>query len=579
MSNPHLLLCNSATLSTQSRQWTAMPPQELWTSGRKKNVTLEITDITDRMAEPLPEVVEDLVELAALVYAADQFCKRTGPKSFDYGDKWHRTFRFEVAVRRPDFWRQHEVLDALIEMLSFLSDDDYEFAFSKWKNPPAFSGYLDFKKNSPLPSPPERVMLFSGGLDSLAGAVDEVLVNRRRVAMVSHKPVDHLAVKQRALVAAIAKRAGEPHLAPRHVPVKANKDGEREPEYTQRSRSFLYAALAAAVARLFDLDRIYFYENGILSVNLPLCAQEVGGRATRTTHPQVLHGFARLFSLVLGFPFAVENDYFWLTKQDVLDQMKRAGHADLAAMSLSCTHTRNFTLVKPHCGLCSQCISRRVAALGADYGDNDPALGYRDDVLTAPRKKDEERIVAERFVGTARQVEAMTNFRQFHQRFAGELSRITSYLPLSSSDAVARIFELHHHHATQVGQTMLSQMRIYLEDFRLGRLPDTSLIGYAFSQGFVSADRAAAGATASDATSIKPKVAQELVDGMRTFLKKHAGRTFSAKELNQEMQESGLTTRAYHPSDISAAKRYLAEVEHLPLVGRSYRYEEQKDSA
>jgi len=460
-------------------------PEELSTVPGRGNVTIKITDITDQMGENLPPAVKDLMILAALVYAADQSCKRTGKKSFDYGDEWRRTFRFEVAVREPDFWNQDEVISLLCETLYFLTDDHYEFAFTKWKDPPEFTGYLDFRRGSPVPNPAERVMLFSGGLDSLAGAVDEVLVHGRRVAMVSHKPVDHLAVKQRALVAEITKRANDPNLSPLHYPVKANKAGELSHEYSQRSRSFLYASMAAAVAHMFGLDRIYFYENGVFSVNLPLCGQEIGGRATRTTHPQSLDGFRRIFTSVFGREFFVENDFFWLTKQDVLDKLKAAGHVDLAKTSLSCTHTRNFTLAQPHCGLCSQCISRRVAAMGAGYGENDPSTGYRQNVLTAPRKKDEERILAERFIGVARRVEAMTDFRQFHQAFAGELSRVTPFLRLSAQDAVARLFEVHHRHAQQVAQTILREMHRHLDDFRLGRLPDTSALGYAFDRGFV----------------------------------------------------------------------------------------------
>ena len=39
---------------------------------------------------------------------------------------------------------------------------------------------------------------------------------------------------------------------------------------------------------MLGLNRVHFYENGIISLNLPVCAQVVGGRATRTTHPRVM---------------------------------------------------------------------------------------------------------------------------------------------------------------------------------------------------------------------------------------------------------------------------------------------------
>lgn len=484
MTNPQLILCNGALKGTKRpSEWSTIEPQELWTFGASQNVNLEITDLTDKMVRQLPAVVHDLMELAALVYAADQSCRRRKGKTIDWGESWHRTFRFEIAVREPDFWNQARVLATLTDALSFLSEDNFEFSFVKFKKLPEIQDYLDFDKGAGLPDAVERVLLFSGGLDSLGGAVDEILINRRRVALVSHKPVDHLAKKQRELVAAIAERASESKLRPLHFPILANKIGELSLEHTQRSRSFLYASMAAAVAEYFKHDRIYFYENGILSVNLPFCGQEVGARATRTTHPQALDGFGRIFKLVLGRAFTVENGFLWLTKEDVLRRLKKAGHCVLARNSLSCTHTRNFTLASPHCGLCSQCLSRRVAAIGAEYGDDDPTAGYRADTVIGERKKDEERILAERFVGVTHEIEEMTTVDEFHRRFSGELSRVYSYVGVPAKTAAEKLFDLHHRHAEQVGAVMRNMMILHVDARRRGLLPDTCLVNYAFDAG------------------------------------------------------------------------------------------------
>lgn len=482
--DPILLLCNGVkTGARRPKEWASASPHQLTTFGQAKNVRLMITDLTDRMARTLPDRVRDLVELAALVYAADQSYKRVGGVTLDYGDKWRRTFRFEVAVRDVGFWTQQSVLANLSDTLGFLSDDHYEFAFSRMAAPPPFQEYLDFSAKAGDPAPVERVVLFSGGLDSLAGAVEEVLVQNRRVALVSHKPVDHLAKKQRELVAEIARRVSSPGQRPLHFPVLANRIGEVDGDHTQRTRSFLYASLAAAVANYFKLNSLHFYENGIVSVNLPLCAQEVGGRATRTTHPQTLHGFADLFSLVTGSTFHVENALLWDTKEDVVHRLVRAGHGDLVKSSLSCSHTRQYTMKAPHCGLCSQCLSRRVAILGAGLGDDDPSKGYRADVLTEPRTKDADRILAERFVGLARQVEAMRSSAEFHQKFSGELGRVYHYLGIPAEHAAERLFDLHRRHAAQVGQVMLTAMRDYAELRRTCQLPDTCVVNYAFDAG------------------------------------------------------------------------------------------------
>jgi hypothetical protein len=84
--------------------------------------------------------------------------------------------------------------------------------------------------------------------------------------------------------------------APLHVNVRVNKDKDLGKEYTQRTRSFLFAALGFTVARMVGTSNLRFYENGVVSLNLPVCAQVIGGRATRTTHPRVLVEMAELFS-------------------------------------------------------------------------------------------------------------------------------------------------------------------------------------------------------------------------------------------------------------------------------------------
>jgi hypothetical protein len=136
-----------------------------------------------------------------------------------------------------------------------------------------------------------------------------------------------------------------------------------------------------------------------------------------------------------------------------------------------------------NCGDCSQCVSRRIAALGAEYGDNDPGSGYRNDVVVGPRSKDADRIMAERFIGSALLIEKMTSVDQFHQEYAGELGRIYPYIDLPSNEAAAKLFEMHQNHARQVGAVMTAQMSLHSEERRLGLLPDTCMLTFAFDAG------------------------------------------------------------------------------------------------
>jgi hypothetical protein len=94
-----------------------------------------------------------------------------------------------------------------------------------------------------------------------------------------------------------------------HVPVRANLKDDLGEEPTHRTRSFLFAVLGAVTAQLLDLKRICFFENGVVSLNLPPVGQVVGARATRTTHPQALAGFRRLLSVGLGQSFDVTSPF------------------------------------------------------------------------------------------------------------------------------------------------------------------------------------------------------------------------------------------------------------------------------
>ena len=97
----------------------------------------------------------------------------------------------------------------------------------------------------------------------------------------------------------------------------------------QRSRSFLYMALGSTVAQMVGLSRVRFYENGIVSFNLPPSPQVIGARATRTTHPRVIDGFGGIISTLAGKQFVVENPFLWKTKTDIVRTIAEAGCAEM----------------------------------------------------------------------------------------------------------------------------------------------------------------------------------------------------------------------------------------------------------
>jgi hypothetical protein len=171
-------------------------------------VNLSLNHITERMVETVPDALADLVEIACYVYCADQFTRRDSPKMPHLGENWRRRFRFVIPVREVDVWQRPDVLNVLASTLGFLSEDNYEFTFVQRAVRTGLQPYLDLASGGPSGGfVPDRVVLFSGGLDSLAGAAQALLGEGKRVALVSHQSSPMVRSKQLDLLDALRERA------------------------------------------------------------------------------------------------------------------------------------------------------------------------------------------------------------------------------------------------------------------------------------------------------------------------------------------------------------------------------------
>ena len=300
-----------------ARSWRARQPGALRLQrfGSKSNVDLKLQDISRRMVAKVPDLLADLLDIATYVLCADEAVSRGGEVRNGLGADWRRRFRFVIPVRIPHRWSSPEVTGALTDVLTFLTEDEFAFEFEPLTNPPLSQDYLDLRREGPAAFAADEVVLFSGGVDLLAGAIEELASHGHRVVLISHQSSTKMADRQRFLAGQLRDRFPGKVL---HIPVRVKKDSSLQTvEYTQRSRAFLFGALAAAVASLMGRRRIRFYENGIVSFNLPIAAQVVGTQATRTTHPRVIRDLSRFLSVLQQHDVAVENPFVWKTKSDV----------------------------------------------------------------------------------------------------------------------------------------------------------------------------------------------------------------------------------------------------------------------
>jgi hypothetical protein len=222
------------------------------------------------------------------------------------------------------------------------------------------------------------VMLFSGGLDSLIGALDRLAAGER-LLLVSHYDFGQLAAIQKALGAALMGHYGPGRV--HHLGFRVQFP--EAPELSMRSRSLLYLALGLAAAAGFGpATPLIIPENGWISLNPPLTINRLGSCSTRTTHPHFLEQLTGLWQEA-GLANPLANPYKNLTKGEVVRGCRnRELLQQLFGMSLSCARpvvSRWQGGAAGACGYCYPCLMRRAAlhSLGWDRGGD-----YRRNVLS-----------------------------------------------------------------------------------------------------------------------------------------------------------------------------------------------------
>lgn len=472
MIKPRVFLCNGALRTSVPKSWPDARFISLNTFGKNQNVNVRLEDVARAFAQQVSPRLLDLLEVASLIYAADTSTTR-GAGWIEEGavESWSRKFYFVIAVRDLDFWKKADITQTLADLIQFLSNDTCTFKFVPLKAELSEQAYLDFGHDEDWPFyRPNRVVMFSGGLDSLAGTV-EMLKAGEKAVLVSHRSVGKIHARQSKLVNALTKKFPGQII---HIPVWINKEKDLGREHTQRTRSFLYASIGGVITAALHAEGVRFFENGIVSLNLPVADEVLQARASRTTHPISLEMLQTFLSRVHERNIAVDNPFIFLTKTDVIQKISTTGHADLIGLTSSCAHTWHQTKAQWHCGGCSQCIDRRIAVLAAGEETNDLDTDYIEDVFVGKRKEEYERNIAIDYV---RHGIELTNAAETEiaAKFNLELTRAVK--PFSNRRSAFESFvRMHVRHGEAVKNVLQRVLAKYAGDILDGTLEKTSML-------------------------------------------------------------------------------------------------------
>jgi hypothetical protein len=493
---------------------------DLYLDGANQNVEIRFQNIEEKIIAKLKPETKDLLEVAAALYVADTSISRG--QTDVYGRDWQRRIRFILPVRRVKQWRK--VAAQLSELTTYLSGDaSITFEFKKHKQNDKGQGYLEFPPAAPGFQGADRIVLFSGGLDSLAG-VANTMASGEVPLLISHRSSPTRTQLQESLPERLRQKTGK------RLPLIyawITRKGAEASDHTQRLRSFLYMSLAAIAAKELSVEKIAFCENGITTFNLPLSDQRVGTRSTRTTHPRVVSMFAHTIETLWNTKLVFDNPFLLKTKSEVVARVVELGYESLIAQTLSCTRTFAVEKTKRHCGVCFQCLTRRFAVIASNSERYDPVDDYVKDIFKDSLAKGVERGNAIDWLNFNVEVSGFS-LEGIFQRFPQLQQALASIDGDSRANAQA-IYDLYQRNAEEVQKAVKCKHNQYYADFLSGKLPADSLIGLVGSR-----------------DHLRPRIA-ELLEDIESKLSPRLREAFARKQPDDEAElqrQSGIVLRA-----------------------------------
>lgn len=343
---------------------------------------------TNDFSETFPTITSlenDLLTVGSAIYASDLACKR--------GLREDVTRDINLTIPVINYSGFKAIKSDLEIALWTLSHDNWTITFTRAEGTPERAKkWLELKG---------QTILFSGGVDSFAGAIELIEKNGLdAVQLASHLTANPVTREsQEQLSNYIEKAFGKPlRIVVRTGGTKSGSFGfpsDSDREETQRTRSFMFLTIAALAARRSGHSKIVMIaENGQMAIHLPLSMARIGAFSTHTAHPDFVQQAAQLFSSILDVPLKIENPYLYCTKAEVVARIV-SGHGKALKDSVSCWRGSRVTQFN-HCGQCVPCLIRRVAfeQNGVVIPEYERDL-LSEDIQTLPETDDGKRNVVE----------------------------------------------------------------------------------------------------------------------------------------------------------------------------------------
>jgi len=296
---------------------------------------------------PPTSLESDLLLIGSAVLAADRASER--------GEREDHARGIQLTIPVVNAGRLSNLSGDIENILRILSNDGWQIELQQVSGSP--ENTVSHQENN------GRTLLFSGGMDSLAAAVDFGRA-AEPLQLVSHKTHNQRTDRgQRDLVNLLSTKGVN---LPHHQFFVSSRDShsddfQHDVENSQRTRSFLFLILGALAARRANHSEIvYLAENGQMAIHLPLTEGRIGAFSTHTAHPDVVSAMQNFLSAALSKQVQITNPYLYKTKAEVIKTLV-SDFRDCVALSQSCWRNAHLPSGITHCGSCIPCFVRRIA--------------------------------------------------------------------------------------------------------------------------------------------------------------------------------------------------------------------------
>jgi 7-cyano-7-deazaguanine synthase in queuosine biosynthesis len=331
----------------------------------RTNLFTGLAEFVDIHGPPTP-LECDLLAIAAGIFAADRASKR--------GEREDLSRRIDLHVPVHCLSELLPQVPLLQRILRDLSQDHWNLVFSQMKSDSDIQTITEESIDKTVGM--GSTLLFSGGLDSLAAAVE---FGGDDLLLVSHVTRNTVTDRAQTGLVKLLEQAGLSSNHNQYFVSSSNAPPykiEHAVEASQRTRSFVFLTLGALAARRNGhRELLMMAENGQMAIHLPLTSGRIGAFSTHTANPTVLAEMESFLSTVLQFGLKIRNPYVYKTKAEVVSVILK-NLPNSIELSTSCwKNTRITEHGATHCGECIPCYIRRIAV---EVDRVDPTVYARD---------------------------------------------------------------------------------------------------------------------------------------------------------------------------------------------------------